>query len=72
MITKAWRAWKRIAQKIGNLQARILLTAFYAVLMFPFGMAVRLLFDPLRVKQRPARWLDSPEETRDFRWAKRQ
>lgn len=72
MITRAWERWKRIAQKVGNFQARALLTVFYAVLMLPFGMAVRLFFDPLRVKQRPTRWLDHPEETRDLQWARRQ
>lgn len=76
MLKRAWRSWKRIAKRVGNLQARILLTIFYAVVMFPFGIAVRLWFDPLRIKQRPNRWLDhSPnhsEETRDLRWAQRQ
>ena len=72
MITRVWEWWKQIARKVGNFQARALLTIFYAVLMLPFGMAVRLFFDPLRVKQRPNRWLDPPEETRDFRWARRQ
>jgi hypothetical protein len=72
VITRAWERWKRIARKVGNFQARALLTVFYAVLMLPFGMAVRLFFDPLRVKQRPTRWLDHPEETRDLHWARRQ
>ena len=68
----AWQRWKRIAQKAGNLQARILLTVFYAVFMFPFGITIRLLFDPLRLKRRPTQWLDHPEETQDLSWAKRQ
>jgi hypothetical protein len=72
MITTPWRLWKQIAQKVGNLQARILLTVFYSLLMFPFGIAVRLLFDPLRVKRPPAEWSEHPEETQDFRWARRQ
>ena len=72
MITRIWEWGKQIARKAGNFQARALLTIFYAVLMFPFGMAVRLFFDPLRVKQRPTQWLDPPEVTRDFRWARRQ
>ena len=70
MIT-AWQSWKRIARKVGNFQARVLLTVFYATLMLPFGIAVRLLLDPLRIKKRPARWLDHPEEARDLQWAKR-
>ncbi|HEV8131271.1 MAG TPA: hypothetical protein VGQ81_08455 [Acidobacteriota bacterium] len=71
MITRAWHSWKRIARKVGNFQAQILLTVFYATLMLPFGIGVRLLLDPLRIKKRPARWLDHPEETQDLQWAKR-
>jgi hypothetical protein len=54
------------------MQARILLTIFYALVMFPFGVAVRLFFDPLRMKQRPTQWLNRPEETLDLPWARRQ
>jgi hypothetical protein len=72
VITGAWEWWKQTAQKIGNFQARALLTVCYVVLMFPFGMAVRLFFDPLRIKQRPTRWSSHPEEMRDWRWARRQ
>lgn len=72
MLTSLWRRWKRIAKKIGNFQARVLLTIFYAALVLPFGIVVRLLFDPLRIKRRPTQWLDYPKETRDLDWAKRQ
>lgn len=72
MLKRTWRAWKHIAHKIGNFQARVLLTVFYALLMFPFGMAVRLFSDPLRVKRRPTQWLNHFDETYDMQWAKRQ
>jgi len=72
VINRARERWKRIAKKVGNFQARALLTVFYVALMLPFGIAVRLFFDSLRVKQRPTRWLDPPEETHDLRWARRQ
>jgi hypothetical protein len=72
VLARAWRSWKRIAQKIGDVQARLLLTVFYVVLMFPFGIAVLLFFDPLRVKRRPTQWLDRPDESEDLNWAKRQ
>jgi hypothetical protein len=68
-----WQRWKRIWRKVGNLQARILLTIFYATLMLPFGVAVRLFFDPLRVKRRPTRWLDyASDEPQDLNVARRQ
>lgn len=72
MLRRAWQAWKRIAHAIGNFQARVLLTIFYAVLVFPFGIVARLFSDPLRIKRRPAKWLEHPTETHDLQWAKRQ
>jgi len=50
-LKRAWEGWKRIAHKIGNFQARVLLTIFYGVLVLPFGLAARLFSDPLRIKK---------------------
>lgn len=50
----------------------MLLTALYAVLVLPFGIAVRTFADPLRIKKRPTRWLDHTEESNDLRWARKQ
>jgi hypothetical protein len=72
MLKRMWQAWKRIAHKIGNFQARVLLTVFYAVLVFPFGMVVRLFSDPLSIKRRPTKWLNHPDESYDMHWAGRQ
>lgn len=72
MLKRAWQVWKRIGHAIGNFQARVLLTIFYGVLVFPFGIAARLLSDPLRIKRRPTQWLDHPSEAYDLQWAKRQ
>ncbi len=72
MLKRAWQAWTGIAHAIANFQARVLLTIFYAVLVLPFGIASRLFSDPLRIKRRPTRWLDHPEEHHDLPWAKRQ
>ena len=72
MLKRIWEAWKRIAHRIGNFQARLLLTVLYAVLVLPFGLVVRLLADPLRIKRRPAAWLDHPESPATFEWARRQ
>ena len=72
MLKRVWQAWKNIAHKIGNFQARILLTLFYAVLVFPFGIVVRLFSDPLRIKRPPAEWPNHPDETYDMQWTRRQ
>src|ERR1035438_9207086 len=53
-LKRLWAAWKRIAHAIGNFQARILLTIIYAVLILPFGLAVRFFSDSLSTKKRPA------------------
>jgi len=45
-----WEGWKRIGRKIGNFQARVLMTIFYFTLFFPFALLVRWNSDPLAIK----------------------
>jgi hypothetical protein len=71
-LKKLWAAWKRIAHRIGDFQARVLLTVIYAVLVLPFGLAIRLFSDPLRIKKRPAEWIDHAQDVIDLEWAHRQ
>jgi hypothetical protein len=49
-LTHLWEGWKGFAADMGNYQGRILLALFYFVVVTPFGLLVRLLSDPLRVK----------------------
>jgi hypothetical protein len=72
VLKRAWQTWKRAARAVGTFQARVLLTIFYAVLVLPFGIVVREFSDSLRIKRRPAQWLDHPPEAHDLPWAKRQ
>jgi hypothetical protein len=71
-LKKLWAAWKRIAHRIGDFQARVLLTVIYAVLVLPFGLAIRLFSDPLKIKNRPAEWIDHAQDVIDLEWARRQ
>ncbi len=71
-LKKLWAAWKRIAHRIGDFQARVLLTVIYAVLVLPFGLAIRLFSDPLKIKNRPAEWIDHAQDVIDLEWAHRQ
>ena len=71
-LKKLWAAWKRIAHRIGDFQARVLLTLIYAVLILPFGLAIRLFSDPLKIKKRPGKWIDHPHDAVDLEWAHRQ
>ena len=72
MLKRAWQAWQRTTRAIGTFQARVLLTALYAVLVLPFGIVARLFSDPLRIKHRPTQWLEHPDEPCDLHWAGRQ
>jgi hypothetical protein len=72
MLKRIWRGWKRIAHIIGDFQARVLLTAIYAVIVLPFGLVFRLFADALRIKHRPTHWLDYPHNPSDVNWARRQ
>jgi len=72
MWKRLWEGWKRVAHAIGNFQARVLLTIIYAILVLPFGLAVRAFADPLRIRRRPEKWLDPPEaDITDIDWARR-
>jgi hypothetical protein len=50
-----WEGWKRFGRKLGDLQARALLTVFYFVVLPPFALVVRWATDPLAVKPRTPR-----------------
>lgn len=44
-----WEKWKSMGKKFGDIQARVLLTLFYFVILAPFVLAVRRN-DPLAIK----------------------
>jgi len=67
-----WSAWKRLARKIGNFQARVILTLIYAIVILPFGLVARFFSDPLRIKHRPTQWIDHTPEEYDMLWAQKQ
>ncbi len=72
MLKRFWEGWKRFAHRVGNAQARILLTLIYFVFVLPFGLAVRWWADPLRIKRSPAAWLDRPPAASTVERAHRQ
>jgi len=72
ILKKVWEGYKRIARKIGDFQARVLLTLIYAVLVLPFGLVIRFFADSLRIKKQPTQWLDHPREAMNIEWARRQ
>jgi hypothetical protein len=48
---RLWEGWKRIAKKIGDFQARVILTLLYFVIIGPFALIVRWGADPLALKK---------------------
>ena len=71
---RLWEGWKRLAHRIGDFQARLLLTIVYVVVIAPFALGVRWAADPLSIKAGTARgWRDRPPPAADRRaWATRQ
>ncbi len=49
-VRRIWTWWKGVARRIGDFQARILLTVFYFIFVAPFALAVRWGSDPLAIK----------------------
>lgn len=52
-----WPAWKRIAIKIGDAQARFVLTLFYILIVGPFALVIRFWSDPLRLHSKTPGWI---------------
>jgi len=52
---RLWNAWKRAAKQIGDVQARVLLTAFYFVVLAPFALLVQVASDPLALRGKSPR-----------------
>jgi hypothetical protein len=50
VLRSLWEGWKRVAKRVGELQARVLLTFFYFIVLSPFALAIRRRSDPLCLK----------------------
>jgi hypothetical protein len=56
-IGRLWEGWKRFGRKLGDFQARLLLTMFYFVIAAPFAIRVKISSDPLSLAPRtPKGW----------------
>jgi hypothetical protein len=59
-----WQGWQRFGKKVADVQARVLLSIVYFTVVMPFGIAVRLLADPLAIKPGRRRgWIDRAPDT---------
>ncbi|MEW6040569.1 MAG: hypothetical protein AB1633_03515 [Elusimicrobiota bacterium] len=50
-LRKLFNRWKVVLEKIGNFQARLILTIIYFTVVLPYGIIIRIFFDPLRIKK---------------------
>ena len=67
------KAWHRITRPIGRLQALLILTLIYFVVLAPFALVVRFFLDPLRLRERPT-WRPpsaGEESAQRLDWARR-
>jgi hypothetical protein len=73
-LRETWYAWKRIAERIGHFQARVLWGFLYFVLVTPFALGVKIFADPLRIRRRSSSswWLEHPRQTSTLEEARRQ
>jgi len=54
---KIWEGWRSVARKIGNFQARVLLTVLYYVAVAPFALLLNWSGDPLSLNPKtPKGW----------------
>jgi hypothetical protein len=51
MLKKLWSKWKPFAQKIGDFQARVILSVFYFIFVSPIGIIFKFADDSLRLKK---------------------
>ena len=54
---RAWQRWQIIGRVNGDYLARLLVNGFYFTVMVPFALGVKLLSDPLQLKQTKPKWL---------------
>ena len=67
----AWKKWRAFGKVMGDFVARIFMTVFYFTIAVPFGIGVRLLKDPLRLKSKEVGWLPREEHEDTIETARR-
>ena len=50
------RQWMGFLRTVGNVQAWVLLSVFYVVIITPIGLCFRLFADPLRLRRKGSTW----------------
>jgi hypothetical protein len=67
-LKRAWQAWKSFGRKVGDFQARLILSIFYFMIIAPLALLVRFFSDPLSLKPSTVKgWIARPETQRTER-----
>jgi hypothetical protein len=65
LLKRAWKTWKSFGRKLGDFQARLMLSMLYFIIVPPFSLLVRSFTDPLSLKPGTARgWIVRSDTTR--------
>lgn len=74
MLSRFWARWKVLAQRIGDFQARVILTVVYFLVLGPMALLLRVFRDPLSLKppSRPSTWTPKPVQPESLETARRQ
>jgi len=63
LFKKFWEYWKIFGHKVGNFQARLILSIFYFIVICPFAAVVKFGAKPLRLKLwHASNWLSHQAE----------
>jgi hypothetical protein len=55
MWARAWSAFQRFARRVGDFQARLLLSLFYVLVVGPHALFMKLFADPLGLRTTQSR-----------------
>jgi hypothetical protein len=71
---KLWPSWKNFSKRMGSFQSQILLSLFFFLFISPFALAMKMLSDPLKIKEKSTKsyWLEKTEKKLDIDEFKRQ
>jgi hypothetical protein len=71
MLRFAWKRFTLIGEIMGEVNGRVLVTAFYYTILVPFGIISRIATDPLNRKSTPG-WIERQPVKRDLDSARSQ
>jgi len=67
-----WQGWQKVAKRLGDFQARLILSLLYIFIVLPMGLIVRIFSDPLGLKKTAAHWNAKPSSPPRIDEARRQ